>query len=153
MHKKKTLFHSCPLTCNLTIDSSSFHSQPSHSLLLPVIPHAPHLPHHRSCHRRRKLTPSSDPLSIQVENHRYWNHDCSKAAQQSASPLYVQIIKHLHCEEPESGTGDGAEEGICCYGGGGTIKSQERSVLRARMTLIWGDRKRRGGILQDEIRI
>lgn len=72
--------------------------------------------------RRRKFTPLPDLSAVFPKNDRNWDEDQSNAAQEGTRPFDTESIEHVHAEEGEDGSGDGSEEGVCCYCRGGTVR-------------------------------
>lgn len=73
---------------------------------------------HRRRHRfrrRRKLTPLPDLRAKFPKNNWNRDEDQSNAAEEGTSPIDTESAEHVHAEEGEDGSGEGSEEGVCCY--------------------------------------
>lgn len=64
--------------------------------------------------RRRKLTLLPDPRTKLIKHDGNRHQNQGYAAQQRASPVDADALEHVGCEEGKDGTGEGAQEGVCC---------------------------------------
>jgi hypothetical protein len=137
-NRKQTSSPYHPISYQFSLCTRYFPSQPQSSH--PVRPHLrqpPLLPsrHPNRLRRRRKLTLLPDLGTMRVKQNRNRDHDHRDAAQQRPGPIDVQRVEHVGAEEGEDGGGEGAEECVCCYGGGGAGK--EGCYVRV-LVLVWG---------------
>ena len=73
---------------------------------------------HRRRHRfrcRRKFTPLPDFGAVFPKNDWDGDEDQSNEAEEGTSPIDTESVEHVHAEQREYGSGEGSEEGICCY--------------------------------------
>ncbi len=81
-------------------------------------PKKPSLILHRRRNRfrcRRKFTPLSDLGAVFPKNNWNGDEDQSNEAEEGTSPIDTEGVEHVHAEEGEDGSGEGSEEGVCCY--------------------------------------
>ena len=76
--------------------------------------------------RGRKLAPGSDPGPVAPKDDGDGHEDEGDAAEEGAGPVDAQRVEHIRREEGKDGAGEGAQEGVCGYGGGGAGKEKER---------------------------
>jgi len=65
------------------------------------------------------LTPATDLLAVEIENHRDGYHDGRETAEQRACPLNAEVVEHLITKEREPGAKHGSEQRVgrdagCC---------------------------------------
>lgn len=78
--------------------------------------------------RGRKLAPGSDPGPVAPKDDGDGHEDEGDAAEEGAGPVDAQGVEHVRREEGEDGAEEGAQEGVCGYGGGGAGKKKERRI-------------------------
>ena len=89
----------CPKTPQITINLSFVLSIP-----VPILPTI--IRHHRHFrHRGRELTPRSDAIAIFVEDGGDRRKHEGDTGEESAGPVYVQSLEHVHAEEGKDGSG------------------------------------------------
>lgn len=71
-------------------------------------------------HRRSKAAPGSDAGAVFPKDDGNRHQGQRDEAEKGAGPLDAKAIEHVGGEKREDGAADGAEEGICGDGGGGT---------------------------------
>lgn len=73
--------------------------------------------HRRRHHfrRRRKFTPLPDLGAVFPKNDWNGDEDQSNEAEEGTSPIDTESVEHVHAEQREDSSGEGSEEGVCCY--------------------------------------